>query len=130
MNKILRTISALPALLFMLIGIRWLVTPEAVAAEFGMPLLDGLGRSTQIGDLGAFFIAGSSMVFLGLITQRRTWLDAAAMLIGVTAVCRLVAWFAHDASLAVPQIAIEIIVTTLLLATAAYLEPGADSGPA
>ena len=69
MYKALRFISALPALLFMLIGVRWLTTPEAVAAEFGMPLLEGLGRSTQIGDLGAFFVAGGAMVLIGLIKE-------------------------------------------------------------
>ena len=48
MNKILKVIVAVPAILFLIIGLRWLVAPAGVAGEFGMPLLDGLGRSTQI----------------------------------------------------------------------------------
>lgn len=37
-------------------------------------LLEGLGRSSQIGDFGAFFAAGGSMVIIGSLTQKRTWL--------------------------------------------------------
>ena len=48
MNKILKVIVAVPAILFLIIGLRCLVAPAGVAGEFGMPLLDGLGRSTQI----------------------------------------------------------------------------------
>ena len=36
-------------------GLRWLVDPSGAAAGIGMPVLDGLARSSQIGDLGAFF---------------------------------------------------------------------------
>lgn len=56
MNQVLRVIVALPAILFVVTGLRWLVAPEPVAAEFGMPLLDGVGRSSQIGDMSAFFL--------------------------------------------------------------------------
>jgi hypothetical protein len=58
MNKALKIVTALPALLFIIVGFRWLLAPAGVAAEFGMPLLDGLGGSTQIGDIGAFFLGG------------------------------------------------------------------------
>ena len=58
MNKILRVVVALPAILFVVMGLRWVVAPAGIAPEFGMPLLQGLGLSTQIGDLGAFFFCG------------------------------------------------------------------------
>jgi hypothetical protein len=115
MNKALKVIVALPAILFIVIGLRWLIDPAGVAAEFGMPLLDGLGRSTQIGDLGAFFIGGGVMIFLGVFTQQRAWFLAPAIMLGFTAVFRLVAWAAHDAAFATQQIAVEVVVATLLL---------------
>ena len=58
MNKVIRVIVALSGILFVIIGFRWLVDPARVAKSLGMPLLEGLGRSSQIGDFGAFFTAG------------------------------------------------------------------------
>jgi hypothetical protein len=115
MNKILKVIVAAPAILFLIIGVRWLVAPAGVAAEFGMPFLDGLGRSTQIGDFAAFFIGIGTMILLGLVTQRNTWFLAPALVLSLTAVFRLVAWLAHDASFAAEQIAVEVLVSALLL---------------
>ena len=120
MAKVFRFIVLLPAILFFVIGVRWLVDPASVAPEFGMPLLDGLGRSTQIGDLAAFFISISLMVFIGVATEKRAWLLAPAMLVGLTAVFRLIAWLAHDAALAREQIGVEVVVTVLLLLAAAF----------
>ncbi len=115
MGNILKVTVAIPGVLFVVLGLRWLVDPAGMADELGMPLLDGLGRSTQIGDLGAFFLVGGAMMLLGIITQRREWFTAPAMLLGCTAVFRILAWLVHDAALAVPQIAIEVVVAVLLL---------------
>jgi len=43
MNKILKIVVALLALVFASIGFRWLVAPEGVAAEFGMTLMQRVG---------------------------------------------------------------------------------------
>tara|TARA_R110002110_G_scaffold14698_1_gene67660 strand:+ start:86682 stop:87062 length:381 start_codon:yes stop_codon:yes gene_type:complete len=115
MNNTLRVIICLPALLFVVMGLAWLVKPASMAASLGMPLLDGLGRSTQIGDLGAFFFAGGTMVFMGVITHERAWLQAPALLLGATAIFRTLAWLIHDATLAIPQIAVEVVICLLLL---------------
>ncbi|MFT5611626.1 MAG: hypothetical protein ACI9LU_002131 [Polaribacter sp.] len=121
MNNLIRIFVVLPALLFLLIGIRWLVDPTGAAAELGMPLLEGLGRSTQIGDLTAFFIGASIMMGLGLMTANRTWFYAPAMLLILTAGFRVVAWFAHDAVFAAPQIGVEVIVAGILVLAASKL---------
>ncbi|MEH6582343.1 MAG: hypothetical protein V7754_10445 [Halioglobus sp.] len=121
MNKALRVVVALTALLFVMLGIRWLVDPAGSAAGMGMPLLEGIGRSTQIGDLGAFFFGGGVMVIIGLLTNRRSWFYAPTILIASTALFRVIAWLAHDAAFATEQIAVEVIVTALLLAAASRL---------
>jgi hypothetical protein len=36
MNKVLRIIVALPAIFFVVTGLRWVVAPAGVAPEFGM----------------------------------------------------------------------------------------------
>lgn len=119
MNKVLKVIVAVPAILFLVIGLRWLLAPAGVAGEFGMPLLDGLGRSTQIGDLAAFFVGAGAMMLLGVLTQNKTWLLAPALLLSLTAVFRVLAWALHDASFAATQIAVEVVVAGLLLYAAA-----------
>ena len=121
MNNLIRIFVVLPALLFLSIGIRWLIDPTGAAAELGMPLLEGLGRSTQIGDLTAFFIGASVMMGLGLITSNRTWFYAPAMLLILTAGFRVLAWLAHGATLAAPQIAVEVVVAGILVLAASKL---------
>ena len=115
MNKVLRVVVALPAILFIVMGLRWVVAPAGIAPEFGMPLLEGLGLSTQVGDLGAFFFCGGLFVLIGLITQKRSWFYAPALLLGFTAVFRVVAWLAHGAAFASSQIMVEVVLTALLL---------------
>lgn len=123
MNKSLKVVTALPGLVFIILGLGWLVAPAGVANAFGMPLLDGLGGSTQIGDLGAFFLCGGLMVLLGLATEKREWLYAAAMLVAAAAVFRTAAWLLHGMPFAVPQVTIEVAMTALLLFTASRLQP-------
>ena len=114
MNKILKIVVALLALVFASIGFRWLVAPEGVAAEFGMTLMQGLGLSSQIGDLGAFFLSLAIFILLALTTRRRTWYYPPIILLGLTAIMRTMAWMFHDARLAVDMIAVEIIACVVL----------------
>lgn len=114
MNKILSIVVALTAVLFASIGLRWLVAPEGVAAEFGMTLMQGLGLSSQIGDLGAFFLSLSIFILLAMTSGRRMWYYPAIILLGLTAIMRVMAWLFHGASFAVDMIAVEIIVCAIL----------------
>ena len=114
MNKVLKIVVALLALVFASIGLRWLVAPEGVAAEFGMTLMEGVGLSSQIGDLGAFFLSLAIFILLALTTDRRSWYYQPIILLGLTAIMRTMAWMFHGASLAVDMIAVEIIACVIL----------------
>ena len=114
MNKILSIVVALTAVLFASIGLRWLVAPEGVATEFGMTLMQGVGLSSQIGDLGAFFLSLSIFILLALTSGRRVWYYPAIILVGLTAIMRVMAWLFHGASLATDMIAVEVIVCVIL----------------
>ena len=52
LTVLIRVLCALPAILFFYQGVNWLFQPEEAAAGLGMPLLTGIGASTQIGELG------------------------------------------------------------------------------
>jgi uncharacterized membrane protein len=120
-NKLLRVVVAIPAIFFMVTGLRWVVAPAGVAPEFGMPVLEGVGLSTQIGDLGAFFFCVGLFVLIGLVTQIRSWFYAPAMLLGVTAVFRVLAWLFHDAAFTPDMIVVELIIAGLLLFSASRI---------
>ena len=115
MDKVIRIVTALPGILFVVMGLRWLVDPAGAAAAGGLVLSDGVARSTQIGDLGSFFLCIGVMILLGVATQQRVWLYCASLLVGVTAVFRVVAWVAHDAALTTQFIVVEVVITALLL---------------
>ena len=121
MNKVLRLVVAVPGIFFVVTGLRWVVAPAGVAPEFGMPVLEGVGLSTQIGDIGAFFVAGGLFVLIGLVTQKRSWFYASTMLVGFAALFRVLAWLFHGAAFTPDMIAVELVLTGLFLFAASRL---------
>ena len=117
----LKIVVLLPAVLFLVMGLRWLVDPSGIAPEFGFALGDGIGRSSQIGDFGSFFLTLSVCMLLGLATGRRLWYYPPVMLLLFAALGRVLAWALHDAPFAGSMIAVEIIVPILLLAAIRWL---------
>ena len=115
MNRVLKILVLLPAILFLVTGLRWLVTPAGVAPTFGLTLDQGVGLSSQVGDMSAFFLTLASCMLIALISGRRSWYYPAIMLLSITAVGRVLAWLVHDATLALDLIAPEVIVSIILL---------------
>jgi hypothetical protein len=94
MNRVLKILVLLPAILFLVTGLRWLVAPAGVAP---------------------FFLTLASCMLIALISGRRSWYYPAIMLLSITAVGRILAWLVHDATLALDLIAPEVIVSIILL---------------
>ena len=115
MNKVLKLIVLIPAILFVATGIRWLVAPAEVAPSFGLTLSEGIGLSSQVGDLASFFITLGSCMLIALITELRSWYYPPMMLLAIAAIGRTIAWLLHDATLAVSQIMVEVTVALILL---------------
>ncbi len=113
-DKVLRLMAALAGILFLVIGLRWVIDPRGAALELGMPLLDGIGRSTQIGDMAAFFLTLGSLVLAGVTTLKKVWFYPPMMLLGFAAIVRVVAWLVHGAELAVSLIVVELVSTAVL----------------
>ena len=127
-SKILRAIVCIPAIIFIVTGLQFLLDPAAAVKQFGMPLLDGVGRSSQIGDMAGFFLTCGLCVLIAVSTGKRVWFYPAAMLTSITAMGRILAWLLHDAALAINLIAPEIIFTALFLFAASRLPaPAAPS---
>ena len=93
-----------------------------------MPLLDGAARSTQIGDFSAFFIGVTIFCVLGAIKQQTTWIYSAAIILGLAAVMRTLAWTVHGAAFVASAVIAEVVLTVLLLISARLMnKAGADS---
>ena len=123
MKILLRVLVTLPAILFIVTGLRWAIDPSGAATALGMTLLDGIGRSSQIGDVGAMFLSMGIMMLLALVTAKRAWFYAPALLLSLIAVFRLLAWLVHDAALAMDMIVVELVVTVIVLIAASKLSP-------
>lgn len=121
MKKLAIGLAALPALLFILSGLNWLFNPASAAETLGMPLLDGMGGSSQIGDLGAFFMAGGLMIVLGIVTRNGVWFYAPALTVGLAAFYRIIAGLAHGVDLVAPAIGLEVVITVILVFAAKQL---------
>ncbi len=120
-QNILRILAVIPGIPMLLNGIGFLTKPEEAAASLGMDLLEGMGRSTQIGDTASFFIGISILTIVGAITVRGRWLYAAALFLGLAAISRLIAALALDAAMATQFIGAEIVLTLWLCIVAYFI---------
>jgi hypothetical protein len=121
MTILARILVLLPGVLFLVTGLRWLLAPAAVAPEFGLMLGSGIGLSSQIGDMSAFFLTLGVCILMGLITQRSIWYYPPIILLSLTATGRILAWLMHDAALATALIVPEVVVALILFFASRYL---------
>jgi len=115
MLRVIKVVLVLLALLFTTIGIRWVVDPGESAQGLGFELAQGLGRSSQIGDLFSFFLTLSLCLLTGVVTNKRFWLYPPLLLLGLAIVGRLVAWLVHDAAFAAAPLTVECVSVVVLL---------------
>jgi len=115
----MRIVTLLMGVGFTLQGVGWLVAPERAAATLGMPVLDGLARSTQFGDFAAFFLTLGLSILAGNLSGRPRLLYFPAALLASAAFGRTIAWLAHGAAFATAFISVEIVASLILFTAAA-----------
>ncbi len=121
MTRVLQVLVFIPGLLFIINGLRFAVAPEPMLASLHMEMLNGLGRNSQIGDGGAFFLSMGLMILLGLVTTRKIWFQAVGMMLALTAMFRILSWLFHGAVLAPDLTIIEIVFAALMLVASSKL---------
>ena len=124
-----RIMAGLVGLLMALSAFGWMTDPESAAANLGMQLLDGMGRSTQIGDFTAFFVTAAILPLYGAWRQEAQWLIAPALLLGCAALFRTIAWLVHGADLATVTIIAELVMAALLIASSFLMRKSTTSEP-
>ena len=119
-----RVLSLLPAILFLSTAYGWITNPSEAAKGLGMPLLEGIGRSTQIGDFSAFFIGVGLFSLMGALTNKVTYVYCAIVILLSAAIMRIVAWQIHGAELASFFIGVEIASAVILFISALLIRSG------
>tara|TARA_B110000438_G_C15237877_1_gene404320 strand:- start:46 stop:423 length:378 start_codon:yes stop_codon:yes gene_type:complete len=115
MKIVLRVVVGLLGALFFVMGLQWILSPANIAESLGMTLLEGVGLSTQIGDLGSFFITVGAMTLIGAITTTRHWFYAPSMLLLVAALYRTLSTLLYGAPFVISAIAVEVVVGLFLI---------------
>ena len=115
MSLITRFLSSIPAVVFLIIGVFWVLQPGIMAENFGMVLSSGLGLSSQIGDLGSYFVSSALMIFYGIYTNNTHWFYPPILIMLLTALFRTLSTFLHDAPFAADMIGSEILFSGILI---------------
>lgn len=121
-TNVIKIIAAVPGIPMLVNALLFIAQPERVTADLGMPLLEGVGLSTQLADLGAFFTFSALLIFYGVLKSKGECLRIVALLIGLAAFLRIVAWAINDAALASTLIGAEIVLVVWLWLSAKYID--------
>jgi len=92
----------------------------------GASLLEGTGRSTQIGDSGAFFIGAGALLAWGAIRKSATLTLVGGILVALVIPGRVLSATTHGGAWTPDEIAGECIILILSLATAWVLRRQAE----
>lgn len=128
MKKALRTISIVIGVLSFVTAMQFVFMPSRVAERLGMPVLEGVAASTQLGDLGAFFLAVAVLVSLAQRRGQAGLLLAPAIMVGCAAVMRTLVFLAGHAPFAPRFIVPELVMAVLLFAAARAREDHVGDG--
>jgi len=115
MSFITKFLSSIPAVVFLIIGVFWVLQPGIMAENFGMVLSSGLGLSSQIGDLGSYFVSSALMIFYGIYTNNTHWFYPPILIMLLTALFRTLSTLLHDAPFAADMIGSEILFSGILI---------------
>ena len=125
-----RAVAGIIGALFLIQAASWLLDPVSAAEGLGMPLLDGMARSTQMGDIGGLFLAIGGLAAAGAWQMNAHWIRAAGILLAAPAVMRTLAWLLQDAAFGTSFIVVEVVGAATLFFAAGKLETDGEGSSA
>ena len=117
MLTLLRTLTGLAGLGALIIGAMWWYQPETAAGLIGASLLDGTGRTAQIGDSGAFTIGVGVLLLWGAVRQRAVFVLIGGCLVGLVAPGRILSATLHGGAVTTPEVLVEGVIFLIALMT-------------
>ena len=117
MQKVLRVLIGLTALLYITLALGFLLDPAQAAARLGIGAIAPLGMATLRGDFIGFFGTIGILALLGAVRNEARYYIAPLMLVGMTLAGRLitVAASGFDATMGPPMLVEAVTVSLLLL---------------
>ena len=88
---IARILSGIIGLFMLYTCVGWIMDPATAAATLAMPVFEGMGGNTQIGDYPSFFFTAGVFACIGAYSSEHAWLYASSSLFGSAAVYRSLA---------------------------------------
>jgi hypothetical protein len=110
-----RILSGIVGLFMLWTCLGWLMDPATAAAGLAMPLLEGMGGNTQIGDFTSFFFTAGLFACIGAYRAEYRWLYASISLLGSAAVFRSLAVVTHGSEPLTQAIIAEIVMVAFLI---------------
>jgi ribonuclease Z len=119
MRSLSRVVTGLAALLFAGIGLTVWMFPNQTASRFGLQSVAPNGLVTVRADIGGLFIGLGIVAAVALVTRRRSWSAAAAVMLGAVATGRAIGWIANgESSGDIGALALELVVCVALASAA------------
>jgi hypothetical protein len=117
LQKVLRVLIGLTALLYITLALGFLLDPAQAAARLGIGAIAPLGMATLRGDFIGFFGTIGILALLGAVRNEARYYIAPLMLVGMTLAGRLitVAASGFDATMGPPMLVEAVTVALLLL---------------
>ena len=112
---IARILSGLIGILMLLNCLWWILDPITSANELAMPLLEGLGGNSQIGDFTAFFFTAGLFACIGAYKGEHVWLYTTISLLGSAAIFRSYAVMVHGSKPLMEAIGFEVVMSAVLI---------------
>ena len=116
MGRVLTILTLLAGAFFTLQAATWVFAPETAATTLQMAFLEGAGRSSQMGDTGAFFTVMGLFILFGVIRREPELFLAPIVLIFAAAFYRVISALFYDAPFLGPIILFEVVVGVILIA--------------
>ena len=112
---IARILSGLIGVLMLLNCLWWILDPSTAAEGLAMPLLEGLGSNSQIGDFTSFFFTAGLFACIGAYRAEHIWLYTTISLLGSAAIFRSYAVIIHGSEPLMEAIGFEVVMSATLI---------------
>ncbi len=127
MRTLLRVLTALAGLFFLVLGLLFLIAPDRVSTPFALYPFGNAGYNTLRGDFGAFFLGMALFTLAGAIRSTARWLAVPALFLGLVLFGRMTSLVVDGVSAdSLRSMAVELVVLTVLLFATANLR---DASP-
>jgi ribonuclease Z len=115
-QRILRVLVAIAGLVFLVLGISFLLAPGGQVERFALFPSGNSGYNTLRGDFGAFFLGTAIFCFIGAVRGAVRWLIPPATFMALVVIGRLYSFFIDGpAPGAIPMLWVEILILAVLL---------------